>query len=215
MIKYKECPSCHTENDIQEYYCSNCDYDLSNVPVSFRNDNPASTESVASDTSNTLNAPVPVRKCIHCGQESLLTMIECPHCHNNLSSSPIIRKGSIPQPVSVSYESPVRWQIVSTDRLAHLEISEGQHIQIGWAAELSSYFRSSQKDYVSNKHGILSVLNEGLYFEDDSRNGTMVNGRSIPKGQAHRLNEGDILCLGGKPSPQEESAAAYFRIERR
>lgn len=208
MRKGKKCPNCKTENDKEEYNCIKCGYDLSNVPVTTIDDDPKPDPKPD---------PLPVppkpdvgRKCNQCGHVSPLKIMLCPQCNNDLSSSPIVR-----MPISGQKAAKkAKWQIVSTDQLTRLEISEGQHILIGWAFELGSYFSSRQKDYVSNRHGKLSVLKDCLYFEDNSSNGTMINNRPIPKGQAQHLSEGDVLCLGGRPSPLEEAAAAYFRVER-
>lgn len=229
----KICPMCGHMNPVNEVFCEECDNDLSRVPVSTPNQ-PAEEkqpEAVSQPAGVPAAAPArppeapagrvpgPVmqtgRRC-RCGQVSPLRVMVCPDCGSSLAAAPIVRTENTPAPAPVPVPVPAssNWLITSMDNEASLNVTDGQHLLIGWAGELGSYFERKRKDYVSNRHGMLSVVRGELFFEDSSSNGTLINDRPIPKGQAQKLSAGDILCLGGRPGMQMP-CAAYFRIEKR
>lgn len=227
----KICPMCGRKNPVDAVFCEECDNDLSRVPVSAPSQSTGSSETVktannvtTAETARPSAAPAgrtpgPIvqtgRRC-KCGHISPLSVMVCRECGNSLATAPIVRKENSPAPVPASSPAPVSstWTLVSTDNEASLSITDGQHLLIGWAGELGDYLKRARKEYVSNRHGLLSVVHGELFFEDNSSNGTLINDRPITKGQAQKLSAGDILCLGGLPGTQM-ALAAYFRIEKR
>lgn len=227
----KICPMCSYNNPVDAVFCEECDNDLSRVPVSASaqaatSSGMANTPSTApTEITNQLSAvtserkPRPIaqtgRQC-KCGWVSPLRVMVCQNCGESLATAPIVRKENSPThvPATSSESVSCSWVLVSTDNEASLSITDGQHLLIGWAGELGGYLKRARKEYVSNRHGMLSVVRGELFFEDNSSNGTLINDRPITKGQAQKLSVGDILCLGGLPGTQM-APAAYFRIEKR
>lgn len=227
----KICPMCGHMNPVDEAFCEDCDNDLSRVPVSApkrsagekepgNTPNPVpAVEPIQSPGIPIERAPGPVmqtgRQC-KCGRITPLRMMVCPDCGSSLAVAPIVRTENSPASAFESAPNPVScsWTLVSSDNKASLSIRDGQHLLIGWAGELGGYLERTRKDYVSNRHGMLSVVRGELFFEDNSSNGTLINDRPIPKGQAQKLSAGDILCLGGR-SGMQMAQAAYFRVDRR
>lgn len=228
----KICPLCSHHNPADAIYCENelCENDLSLVKATpLKNANagaassnpPAAPEITPVPVRQQIISPGPVpsspmqagRQCRNCGRVSPLTIMVCPECGSSLSTAPFVTGEPAPLPGTVPVQSSCSWMIVSCDNQARLTVTEGQHLLIGWAGELGDYLERTRKDYVSNRHGMLSVVCGELFFEDRSSNGTLINDRLIPKGQAQKLSAGDILCLGGRPGMQM-AQAAYFRVDR-
>ena len=229
----KVCPVCKHINPVNEIYCEKCDSDLSLVPASAPPQAAAEAPAapgnppapprivptpIRPQPAMAGQAPAPVmqtgRQCRSCSRLSPLSTMVCPQCGASLSSAPIVRAEAAHPPQTEPVQSGYSWMLVSCDNQAHLTITEGQHLLIGWAGELGDYLERTRKDYVSNRHGMLSVVHGELFFEDSSSNGTLINDRPIPKGQAQKLSAGDILCMGGRPGMQM-AQAAYFRVDRR
>lgn len=231
-VMVKICPMCGHHNPADAIYCENeaCENDLSLVKASLPRQDSAAT---ACDHIPPAAAPTPApirqqavvpgplpssamqtgRQCRNCGRISSLSTMLCPQCGTSLSTAPIVRAEAAQTPRTELAQGGCSWMIVSCDNQARLTITEGQHLLIGWAGELGDYLERTRKDYVSNRHGMLSVVYGELFFEDSSSNGTLINDRPIPKGQAQKLSAGDILCLGGRPGMQM-AQAAYFRVDR-
>lgn len=219
-IMVKICPNCSHVNQVVEIFCTECDYDLSCVPATRQAapqpaPSPAMQPPAACPQPPASRKPDPVlqtgRRCSQCGQVAPLTVMTCAACGSSLATASIVR---VPDVQTAPAASPCSWRLVSLDRRAELAVSEGQHLTIGWEGELGSYLMEARKDFVSNRHGILSVIRGELFFEDQSSNGTLINNRPIPRGQARKLSDGDVLCLGGRPGVQM-AQAAYFSAERR
>ncbi len=229
----KVCPLCGHHNPADAIYCENeqCENDLSRVKATpVRNINagtasanpPAVAEITPAPVRQQAASPGPMpappmqagRQCRSCGRVSPLTIMVCPQCGSSLSTAPFVTGEPAPLPGTALVQSSGSWMIVSCDSQARLTVTEGQHLLIGWAGELGDYLERTRKDFVSNRHGMLSVVRGELFFEDSSSNGTLINDRPIPRGQAQKLSAGDILCLGGRAG-MEMPQAAYFRIDRR
>lgn len=231
--KVKICPLCGYHNPADAIFCENeeCENDLSLVDASTpRRDSAAVVREQIPPTP--APAPVPVRQqavmpaplpstamqtgrqCRNCSRISPLGTMVCPQCGTSLATAPIVAVEPMRTPQTTPVQDCCAWMIVSCDNEARLTIEEGQHLLIGWAGELGDYLERTRKDYVSNRHGTLSVVRGELFFEDSSTNGTLINDRPIPKGQAQKLSLGDILCFGGRAGVQM-AQAAYFRVDRR
>ena len=229
----KVCPVCKYINPVNEIYCEKCDSDLSLVPASAPPQaaaeapaapgNPPATPRIVPtpirpQPAMAGQAPAPVmqtgRQCRSCSRLSPLSTMVCPQCGASLSSAPIVRAEAAHPSQTEPVQSGCSWMLVSSDNEAHLTIEEGQHLRIGRSGELGDYLVRTGKEYVSRHHGMLSVVCGELFFEDSSYNGTLINDRPIPKGQAWKLSGGDILCLGGRAG-LHQAEAAYFRVDRR
>ena len=233
----KICPMCGYHNPADAIYCENeireneiCENDLSLVKASLPQQNSAT---VACDHTPPTAAPTPApvrqqtvmpspvpssamqvgRQCSNCKTVSPFSIMVCPVCGESLATAETVVTENAQIPQTATEETYCSWMLVSCDNEARLTITEGQHLLIGWAGELGGYLERTRKDFVSNRHGTLSVVCGELFFEDSSSNGTLINDRPIPKGQAQKLSAGDILCLGGRPGMQM-AQAAYFRVDR-
>ena len=67
---------------------------------------------------------------------------------------------------------------------------------VGRAEDCDHVILDPQKR-VSRKHCVVTSNSNGLFIEDNSSNGTFVNGKRIPKGEKVRLNHSDRVMLSG------------------
>ena len=64
---------------------------------------------------------------------------------------------------------------------------------------------------ISREHFALTLQADGVYLEDLSANGTLVNGDAVPRGRLRKLREGDVMEVPGyelewrkTPAPQAQ-----------
>lgn len=201
MKKYKICPVCRTKNPPSVLECIECGNDLMGVRIV--DDSFVETEvtQVSQDNDNVQPQPDFVRVC-ECGHENEVSARKCISCGEDISDI-------IPTP-RASQAKRAGYVFSSVDGKAKLKLEcPCEHI-LGRENELASYLET--KLFVSRKHAVLTVTDEGVFIQNLSKaNGTYVNNEKIEDALAYRLCVGDEIGLGGFMNFEgRQELAAYF-----
>ena len=190
MSKYRICPDCGFHNPPSRIECSQCEADLTSVPVVDENTVPKSAET----------APKPLVRICSCGARNPAAMRKCAVCGEDISD--IIPGEDVPA-------GAPHFTLASVDGEYAYELTQPE-ITLGREQEMQEYL--SAKPFVSRTHAKLNSENGRLYITNLSRtNFTYVNNLRISGRQ--ELHDGDEVGLGGNNSDGErQQGAAYFIV---
>ncbi|MCL5996609.1 MAG: FHA domain-containing protein [Chloroflexi bacterium] len=98
-------------------------------------------------------------------------------------------------------ETPVpRVQVVYQGRTEVFELQLG----VNWVGRPSKSMPAptvplpDPERYISRQHARIFVEGSTCFITDTSDNGTQLNGKWLPKGQPHRLKDGDVITVEGR-----------------
>lgn len=222
MSRYKLCPSCKAQNDPRSLECSECQYDLTGVPITDSEvigmvtnesmppevvpaENLTGTEDQGEPSTGnvkTTEESSPLVRVCSCGEINPPQLRKCQKCHEDISD--IL---PTPRPVKRDVHFQLE-EIGGTGRMYQLPCGS---MLIGRENGLRECLGA--KPYVSRTHARLTVENGLLYIENlSATNYTYVNNVKIPAGKT-QLKLGDELGLGGiMLNGQRQSGAAYFLV---
>ena len=238
-MKIKICPKCQQENSEKARTCTACNADLRTVRpkdagfVKGTRENSGNTAESADvpHTEKPEHAEPVHSEQKPAGQEparqespkseTLTQYKECPECHhNNPANSNKCEKcgesllGELVKTATgaTAINRDVLNQIwlVSIDNIFRYQLSDGETI-LGRQNVGADYL--TVKDYVGRTHARITKMGDMVMIEDlNSTNGTYVNGERIPAGKPRKIEEMDMIGLGGNNVSQTH--AAFMKIVR-
>ena len=190
LSKYRICPDCGSHNPPSRIECSECEADLTAVPV----------VDETSETANPAAEPKPLVRICSCGARNPAAMRKCSVCGEDISD--VIPGEDIP-------EDALHFTLASCDGEYSYEIASSE-VSIGREQEMQEYL--SSKPYVSRLHAKLTLENDKLYITNlSSTNFTYVNNVRVCGRQ--ELQDGDEIGLGGNSTAgSRQAGAAYFQV---
>ena len=202
MNKYKICPVCQTKNPPSVLECAECGNDLMGVRIV---DDSIHELEVAQNSSTKAAQPQTdlVRVC-DCGYENEVSERKCASCGEDISDI-------IPSP-RTQKTAHKGYVFSSIDGKATLRLDRPGEYILGREHELATYLQP--KLFVSRKHAILTVTDEGVFIRNLSKaNGTYLNNEKISDTMAYKLCIGDEIGLGGFTNHEgRQELAAYFVV---
>ncbi|MDR1832475.1 MAG: FHA domain-containing protein [Fusobacteriaceae bacterium] len=196
MAKTKTCPQCGLQNLANIFTCKGCGYDLTGVSI----DKPAPSEFPSVPTEPKISE-TQIRICEECQHKNPANLLKCEACGESLEDVPITSIDNIPDNFE---EDPLttEYSLISLEDGEILELDLANPVVIGRANVWGGYLVRKNKDGVSRKHCKFSLQNGQLVVTDlKSKNGTIVNGKSIPSEKAYPLQIGSIVMMGGERKP--------------
>ena len=190
MNKYRICPDCGFHNPPCRIECSECEADLTCVPVV--------DESTAERSP--IIPPKPMVRICSCGTRNPAAMRKCASCGEDISDV---------MPSSAEEEAAARFTLASVDGEFAYEITRTE-ITVGREQELREYL--AVKPFVSRTHARFTTEGGRLYIHNlSSTNYTYVNNVRISDRQ--ELHDGDEVGLGGNAvGGNRQAGAAYFTV---
>lgn len=190
MSKYRICPDCGFHNPPSRIECSECEADLTAVPVVDENTAPKLAAA----------APKPLVRICSCGARNPAAMRKCASCGEDISD--VI-------PGEDVLETPPRFTLASVDGAYAYQLTQPE-ATIGREQEMREYLAA--KPFVSRTHAKLTAEEGRLYVTNlSATNFTYVNNVRISGRQ--ELSDGDELGLGGNSAGgTRQEGAAYFIV---
>lgn len=190
MNKYRICPDCGSHNPPGRIECSECEADLTSVPVV--------DESTAERSP--IVPPKPMVRICSCGTKNPAAMRKCASCGEDISDV---------MPSSDEEEAATRFTLASVDGEYAYEITQTE-ITVGREQELREYLAA--KPFVSRIHARFTTEDGRLFITNlSATNFTYVNNVRISERQ--ELHDGDEIGLGGTSvGGNRQSGAAYFTV---
>ena len=191
MSKYRICPDCGFHNPISRIECSECEADLTAVPVVDENTAPNITPPAAKRAM--------IRQC-GCGAKNPAAARKCSVCGEDISD--II-------PAEDTGEQSAHFTLASVDGSYAFELTEPE-VTVGREKSMSGYL--SGKPFVSRVHAKFETEDGRLFITNlSTTNFTYVNNLKISGRQ--ELSDGDEIGLGGCVSGgSRQDGAAYFIV---
>ncbi len=190
MSKYRICPDCGYHNPPSRIECSECEADLTAVPVVDEN-TPAKPE---------ITSPKALVRICGCGAVNPAAMRKCSVCGEDISD--VI-------PCEEKKDDAPRLTLASADGDFAFELTQND-VTVGREQAMREYL--SAKPFVSRVHARLISENGRFFIENLSNtNFTYVNNSRISGRQ--ELHDGDEIGLGGCLSgDSRQEGAAYFTV---
>lgn len=192
MSKYRVCPDCGFHNAPSRIECSECEADLTAVPV------------VDENTEQLNLAPTGAKSMVRlcdCGAKNPAAARKCSACGEDISDIiPTEDRGN-----SVSH-----FMLASVDGSYAFELTEPE-TTVGRDQEMREYL--SGKPFVSRVHAKFTAEGEKLFITNMSgTNYTYLNNSRISSGR-QELHDGDEIGLGGcVVDGSRQDGAAYFVV---
>ena len=202
MDKFRVCPTCGTKNPPMLIECSNCETDLTGIPVGniISNNKIDDTKNSDKDTNKM------VRIC-DCGAHNPVSSRKCLSCGEDISDKTPVNETEI----EIKTTEKIHYIISSIDGEYAYEL-QSNLIVIGRENTMQEYL--STKPFVSRKHAELMVEANKLWIKSyNNTNHTYINNELIKDNEYIELKDGDIIGLGGKEiNGIMQKDAAFFRV---
>jgi len=198
LEKYKVCPLCGTHNDPVMLECTNCENDLSSVPIVDEE-----TEKMHQDNENECSSqPARMIRLCDCGTKNSIQARKCTGCGEDISDIVPTEDGA---------EEKNRVVLSSLDGEYAYEIDKPELV-IGREHCMMEYLDT--KSFVSRKHAELRLEGDKLFIKNLSgTNFTYRNNEKISNTEFVELVDGDEIGLGGiEKDGSRQLEAAYFMV---
>lgn len=205
-MKVKICPACGTVNDIRSRDCTKCGADLADVT-------PAEESEAAGKTAEA-EAPETLKEfriCPECGGRVPPNTWTCAACGGKTYGLPLEREGQ--KTAGAAEKERPDYVLRSEDGQITIRVREGETVTVGREAAGADYLAG--RLYVGRKHLQIEVRDGWITLTDlASRNGSLVNGKTVKAQTPFRLTDNDLISMGAREGQAPQDKAAYFRISK-
>jgi len=201
-VAESSCPTCGEALGADAGYCFACGW-VPNAPTSFTVQSAAPTAAEAvvplvSQPTVDSSAAVGTIRCSDpgCGAELAASLLVCPYCSTTVAAA-----ATTPMTTSPSASGTVLLVEVAGP-WGRLPLREGDVLPLGRLPSFSPvHLALAPHELVGRRHATLALMGGRLVLRDqESRNGTFLNGVRLQSGAEVQLRDGDQISLAGEVS---------------